>query len=101
MFWQPHPFWMFSGNVAAVKLLPDRQLFTEPPFSGVSNTPPSSVTSPANVPPAVPLPVNLLLAILFPASWKSVGTGSPLGNSKPRTPLLALLLIVLFSTPSA
>src|SRR5947209_6186467 len=92
---------MFTGNVAAVKILPDRQLFTDSPDSGVLNTPPSSVTSPANVPPALPLATKMLFAILFPASWKNVGTGVPLGNSNPSTPLLALPAMTLFSTRSA
>src|SRR5437016_1487234 len=92
---------MFAGNVAAVKLLFDTQLFTDSPVSGVLNMPPSSVTSPANALPDVPLPVNLLFEILFPENWKNVGTGSPLGNSNPSTPLLALPAMTLFSTRSA
>src|SRR5947209_8887023 len=86
---------MLSGNVALVKWLLTRQLFADSP-----NTPPSSVTSPAKEPGAVPLSENLLATIRLPTSWNGVGTGDPFGNSKPSTPLLALPAMVLFSTRS-
>src|SRR2546423_1858363 len=86
---------MSSGNVALVKLLPTRQSFTDSP-----NTPPSSVTSLAKEPPAVPLPENLLAASLLPTSWNGVGTGDPFGNSKPSTPLLALPVMVFLCSRS-
>src|SRR5437879_5130663 len=85
---------MFSGNVALVKRLPTRQLFTDSP-----NTPPSSVTSPARVPAAAPLFANLFPAILLPTSWNGIG-GDPFSNSKPSTPLFALPVMVLSCTKS-
>src|SRR5207302_4009595 len=85
---------MPSGNVALVKWLPTRQLFTDSP-----NTPHSSVAAPAKEPPRGPLPENLLAAILLPTSWNGIG-GDPFGNSKPSTPLLALPVMVLLCSRS-
>src|SRR5205085_10337757 len=93
--WQPQPLSMFSGNVALVNSLSARQLFTDSP-----NSPPSSVTSPAKLPAAAPLPENELPAILLATSWNGIG-GDPFGNSNPSTPLLALPVIALPSSRSA
>src|ERR1700757_3295017 len=56
--------------------------------------------SPANDASEVPLPENVLPAILLPDSWKNVGPG-PFGNSKPSTPSLALFVMALCSMRSA
>src|SRR5713101_8001918 len=104
VLWQLQPVWMFAGD-EVVRMLPAKQLFTEP--FGSPKVPPrsASVTSPAlGLGLPTPLLEKVLRYTLLPESWKYTvlgvgGNGS--GFSNPSSPELGLLLMVLRSIRSA
>ena len=92
---------MFAGNVAAVKLLPDdavvhrfrrfrcrEQAALERHVAGERCTRGAVAR-------------ELVVRDPVPGELEERRPGVPFGNSKPSTPLLALFVIVLFSTRSA